>query len=172
MKALLMALLLAPTLAFAQAATPAAGTPLPANTAIPMWRCTLPGGAYEVALRSIIAVSTHEYIVDGVARVTEVNIDTAGSLLARFYYLEPNTPNAPTSIGAATLEKTQQLLSAGSDTTGQDAWKKVVKNYPATTHAHTVEFRLTSKDQAQALYKSVETAFRTGKNSVYQASDD
>ena len=71
---LLLALLTAPVLCAQQpAATPA--TPSP-NTAIPMWRATLPGGTYSVALRSIVSVSTHEYVIDGAARVTEVNIDT------------------------------------------------------------------------------------------------
>ncbi len=170
MKVLLFLLaILTPELLLAQ--NGGAPTPLPANTAIPMWRCQLPGGTYEVALRSIISVSSHEYLVDGATRVTEVNIDTAGSALARFYYIEPNTPNAPTSIGAATLQKAQELLSAASDASGQDVWKKVVKSYPTTTHAHTIEYRLSSKDQAQALFQSAETAFRTGKNTVYQVSE-
>jgi hypothetical protein len=174
MKALLLLLLTClPTLLFAQAANPAAATPLPANTAIPMWRCQLPGGTYEVALRSIIAVSSHEYLIDGGARVTEVNIDTSGSMLVRFYYIEPNTPSTPLSgLGAATIEKAQQILSSTQDnSSGQEVWQKVVKSYPTTTHAHTVEYRLSSKDQAQALFTSAETAFRTGRGSVYQASD-
>jgi hypothetical protein len=173
MKAFLLLLLFLPTLVFAQAGNPAAPTPLPANTAIPMWRCQLPGGTYEVALRSIIAVSSHEYLIDGGARVTEVNIDTAGSMLVRFYYIEPNTPNTPLSgLGAATIEKAQQILSSTQDnSSGQEVWQKVVKSYPATTHAHTVEYRLSSKDQAQALFTSAETAFRTGRGSVYQSSD-
>src|SRR4051794_4088265 len=47
------------------------GTPsaTPAPTNIPMWRCNLPGGSYSVALRAIVSVSLHEYMVDGVARV-------------------------------------------------------------------------------------------------------
>ncbi len=144
----------------------APATPVP--TIIPMWRCTLPGGTYEVAVRSIIAVSTHEYLVDGVARVIELNIDTAGALFARFYFIEPNTPTSgPGGLGAGTIDKAQQLLTQAAQATGQDAWQKVVKNYPTTTHAHTVEYRLTSKDQVQAMFQSVETAFRQGKSGNY-----
>ena len=62
---------------------------------LPVWRCELPGGIYEVALRSIVSVSTHEYIVDGAARVTEANVDTTGSMTVRFYFLEPITPTSP-----------------------------------------------------------------------------
>ncbi len=167
MKPLALLLLLLPALALAQ--TPAPTTPLPLANAQALWRCQLPGGVYEVAVRSILSVSSHEYLVDGAARVTEVNIDTAGTLLARFYFLEPATPSSLAGLGTATLEKAQQLLVEGSDKTGLDAWRKVVKSYPATTHARTAEYRLQSKDQLQRLFESAETAFRLGKGSVFTA---
>ena len=63
--------------------------------ALKLFRAKLPGGLYEVAVHAIVAVTSHEYVVDGIARVTEVNVDTNGSLLARFYYLEPQQPNSP-----------------------------------------------------------------------------
>jgi hypothetical protein len=156
----------ASTSVFAQAPATPPGTPAPSgnNVAFPMWRCSLPGGNYSVALRAVVSVSTHEYLVDGVARVTEVNIDTTGSILARFYYIEPATLNAPLGIGTATLEKTQQLLNEATERTGQDAWKKVVKNYPTTTHARTVEYRLTNRDQINTIFSSAEEAFRLNKN--------
>lgn len=135
-------------------------TASPAPSVIPLFRASLPGGTYEVAVRRIVAVSIHEYIVDAVARVTEVNIDTDGSLLARFYFLEPNTPNAPGGIGAAALEKAQQLLTTAADKTGQDAWKKVVKNYPTTTHSRTVEYRLESRADLDRIFAAAEECFR------------
>jgi hypothetical protein len=147
------------------------GAPTPGQNAVaqPMWRATLPGGSYEVALRSIISVSIHEYVVDNAARVTEVNIDTAGSALVRFYYIEPNTINAPGGIGAATVEKAQQMFQEGVDRTGQsDVWRKVVKSYPTTTHARTIEFRLASKDSLNKLFDSAESAFRLNKNTVFK----
>ena len=165
------ALLTAPAL---HAQTPGQ-TPAPAATpagvtAIPMWRANLPGGSYSVALRSIVSVSTHEYVVDGAARVTEVNIDTTGAALVRFYYIEPNTPNAPAGFGAATIEKTQQLLQEGANRTGQaeDAWKKVLKSYPTTTHQRTIEYRLPSKEAVQKIFDSAEAAFRLQKNTVFK----
>ena len=132
-----------------------------------MWRCNLPGGSYSVALRSIVSVSSHEYVVDGLARVTEVNIDTTGSALVRFYYIEPNTPNTPGGIGAGTLQKAQELLTQGAEMSGQDAWKKVVKNYPTTTHARTIEYRITDKDTLTKLYASAEGALRLNQNTVF-----
>jgi hypothetical protein len=155
-----------PVLALGQdASTSPTASPLP--TRFPMWRCSLPGGVYEVALRSIISVSTHEYVVDGVARVTEMNIETPGSIEVRFYYLEPLTPTSPVGAGQSILDKAQDLeteaasrLSPGE----QPPWEKVVKNYPTTTHAHTVEYRLSSKDDVQSLFTSAEQAWRLNQN--------
>src|SRR4051812_6518678 len=149
-----------PLTAQTPAATPSVPTPTGNNAAKALFRCTLPGGTYEVAVSAIIAVTSHEYLVDGVARVVEVNIDTNGSLLARFYFIEPNTPNTPSGIGASTLETAQRLLTEGADKTGQDVWKKVVKSYPTTTHARTVEYRLESREQLNKVYAAAEEAFR------------
>src|SRR5215210_5374856 len=129
-----------------------------------MWRCELPGGIYSVALRSIVSVSSHEYVVDAAARVTEVNIDTNGSMTARFYFMEPNTLTSPLGVGQSTLDKVQELAKEAADRTGQsDLWRKVVKNYPTTTHAHTIEYRLDSKEQLKKLFESAETAFRLNR---------
>ena len=172
MKRLICSLLLFPTLLLGQTgSTPgesSAGTPSSVPQQLPFWRCKLPGGAYEVALRSIVAVSSHEYLVDGAARVTEVNVDTQGSLLVRFYFLEPHIPNNPLPGSVEAARKALELATEATDRTGVDAWKKVVKNYPATTHSRTVEYRLVAKDQLQALFESVSTAFRTGKGASFQ----
>lgn len=162
---LLLFLTAAPLLR-AQTPTP---NPTPPPTNIAMWRCNLPGGSYSVALRSIVSVSSHEYVVDAVARVTEVNIDTTGVALVRFYYIEPNTLNTPLGVGAATLEKAQQLLQEGADRSGQDVWKKVVKNYPTTTHARTIEYRVTDKATLTKLYESAESALRLNRNTTFEA---
>jgi hypothetical protein len=143
-------------------ATPGA-TPPPDQGRLALWKCELPGGTYEVALRNIISVSSHDYVVDNVARVTEVNIDTNGSTVVRFYYLEPVKPSAPSGIGQSALDRVQELAKEASGRVGADQiWQKVTKNYPTTTHAHTVEYRLESKDQLTALFTSVERAWRTG----------
>lgn len=166
MKALhfLSALVLLAGAALAQAPAPPASTPAPGTREIPVFRAKLPGGTYEVALRSIIAVASHEYLVDGVARVTEVNIDTAGTLLARFYYLEPAAPGTGLGLANAGIEQAQRLLKEAAEKTGQDVWKKVIKNYPTTTHARTVEYRVESLEQLTLIYESAEAAFRTQKD--------
>jgi hypothetical protein len=127
---------------------------------MPVFRAELPGGTYLVALRSVVSVSRHEYVVDAAARVHEVNIETTGSLLARFYFIEPNTP-VPGAVpgAAAATEKAKQLLTEGADKTGVEAWRRVVKNYPASTHARTVEYRLQTKEDLDRLFSSAEQAF-------------
>src|ERR1700722_7001859 len=108
----------------AQEASPSP-TPI-LQSKLPLWTCKLPGGTYEVALRSIISVSSHEYIVDGAARVTEVNIDTAGNSLVRFYYLEPLVPQSPIGFGQSALNKLQDYTKNAASRTGtEEVWEKV-----------------------------------------------
>jgi hypothetical protein len=167
-------LCLTPLLAAGQdASQAAAAAPTPAATPIqariPMWRCELPGGIYEVAIRSIISVSTHEYVVDGVARVTELNIETPGDTEVRYYYLEPLTTTSPIGVGQSAFDKAQEAVTEAASRLSPDQeppWEKVVKNYPTTTHAHTVEYRVDSKDDLETLFNSVDQAFRLNQNTT------
>lgn len=163
MKPFLLALSLLSLPLFAQ--TPAQPPSTSATEAVlKLFRAKLPGGMYEVAVHAIVAVTSHEYVVDGIARVTEVNVDTNGSLLARFYYLEPQQPNSPLGVGAATIEKAQELFKQAADKTGQDVWKKVIKNYPTTTHARTVEYRVQKREDLDTIFQAAEEAFRLQKS--------
>ncbi len=147
--------------------TNANATPAPNTTSRPdaLWRCELPGGVYLVALRSIVSISSHEYVVDGLARVTEVTVATASTVEARFYYLEPLPASAASTGPGATLQALQQHVQelSASHPEVDAVWQKVVKNYPTTTHAHTVEYRLNTKGDLQSLYESLELSWTTGK---------
>jgi hypothetical protein len=158
-----LATLLPHSTALSQTPAPAGQQPGNVQSAFPLFRAQLPGGIYEVAVGRIIAVTSHEYIVDGAARVVEVNIDTAGSILARFYYIEPNTPAPASTLAAGAVEKAQQLLTQATDKTGIDAWKRVVKTYPTTTHARTVEYRLQSREELNKIFDAADEAFRLQK---------
>ena len=149
-------------------ASPAAsptGTVSPAQNRF--WRCELPGGVFLVALGNIQSISSHEYIVDGAARVTEVTVATASSVEGRFYYLEPLAPSA---VGASLqqLQQHVQDLAASHLDANDQVWQKVIKNYPTTTHAHTVEYRLSSKENLQQLYSSLEAAWMSGRGASLQ----
>ncbi len=121
-------------------------------------------------MRNIVSVSSHDYVVDNVARVTEVNVDTTGSMVVRFYYLEPVKPATPSGIGQSALDRVQDLAKEAAGRVGVDqVWQKVSKNYPTTTHAHTIEYRLETKDQLTKLFTSVEQAWRLGQPAVFKA---
>ena len=153
-----------------RAQTPSpADTPTPTPSArLPIWRCELPGGTYEVALRAIVSVSIHEYVVDGVARVNEVNVDTQGNMAARFYYLEPLTAKSPLGVGQSTLDRISDLAKEAGQRVGADeVWRRVVKSYPTTTHAHTIEYRVESEDQLKQIFSSAQGAFESGKSAIF-----
>lgn len=177
MKRMALLILLAMELsAFAQSPSPAASSS-PDASATPavlsaIWRCDLPAGTYEVAVRAIISVSRHEFIVDGVARVTEVNVDTQGNMAVRFYYIEPNTPKAPSGVGQSAIDRASELAKEVAGRTGaDDIWKRVIKSYPTTTHAHTIEYRVGNEDQLKQIFTSVQTAFESGQGSTLKLGD-
>ena len=45
----------------------------------------------------------------------------------------------------------------------------VVKNYPVTTHARTIEYRVVDKETLTKLYESAESALRLNRNPVFEA---
>ena len=157
--------------AVARAQTPAAtDTPSPSPSPasrLPIWRCELPGGTYEVALRAVISVSIHEYVVDGAARVNEVNVDTQGNMAVRFYYLEPSAAKSPLGVGQSAIDRISDLAKEAGRRVGADeVWQRVVKSYPATTHAHTIEYRVESEDQLKQIFSSAQGAFESGKSAT------
>ena len=144
-------------------------SPAPTPTSrLAIWRCELPGGTYEVALRAIVSVSVYEYVVDGVARVNEVNVDTQGNMAARFYYLEPTAAKSPLGVGQSAIDRISDLArEAGQRVGAEEVWQRVVKSYPTTTHAHTIEYRVESEDQLKQIFTSAQGAFESGKSATY-----
>ena len=135
-----------------------------------LWRCELPGGIYIVNVRSITSLSSHEYIVDNVARVTEVTVGTTGDVVGRFYYIEPIT-KSPLPIGQSALDKIEEKLQEGSQRVGiEPIWKKVLKTFPGSTHAHTVEYRLESKDQLNQILSNLEKVWRNRQGGTLRIS--
>ncbi len=119
-------------------------------------------------LSAVTSVSRHEYVVDGAARVNEVVIATTGSLIGRFYFLEPVRPTTPTGLGQSSVNAVIDKLEQAADRVDvEPLWKKVVKSYPVATHAHTVEYRLESMDQVQALFDHASEAWRAGRGAEF-----
>lgn len=136
-----------------------------------LWDGRLKGGNYIVRCNSIIALSKHEYISDGVARVVEVNLTLSSSMVVRFYFLEPYKPESGSStVGAATqaLDRAKGLYEQAAGRVSPDlAAPKVVKNYPTSTHAHTIEFVLKEEEKLNSLFGSLERSLRTGQGRVF-----
>jgi hypothetical protein len=120
------------------------------------WQATLPGGHYMVALDRISAISRHKYVLlDGSAIVDEVTIDAMGQALVRIYYIAPVT-DAATGSETGAIEK-------AAEAAGTSAHQMVIKKFPETTHARTVEYRLLSAEELGALHNSVRTSWETGR---------
>jgi hypothetical protein len=133
------------------------------------WEASLPGGTFLVALGRISSVSRHKYVLDGALIVDEVTVDTTGQALARFYFISPITADG-SGTGAAVgnlVQRAQDLVDNSASQAGTDVQNMVVKKYPLTTHAKTIEYRLLSEAQLGALYQSARTAWVTGKGRVF-----
>ena len=130
------------------------------------WQADLPGGSYTVALDRITSISKHSYIIDGNISVTEVVIDTSGNALTRFYYLEP-AGQGTANLGANISQRGKELLDKVSQRTGVNANSAVVKQYPETTHAKTVEFRISDGIALDALFNSARTAWINGRGKKF-----
>lgn len=137
-----------------------------------LWQGQFKGGNYLVRCNSIIALSKHEYITDGVARVVEINLTLNSAQIVRFYFLEPYKPETGSStLGAGTqaLEKAKGLFEQAAGRVSPELTNpKVVKNYPVSTHAHTVEFVLKDEAKLNLLFGSLERSFRTGQGRVWK----
>lgn len=131
------------------------------------WQANVAGGNFMVALDRIVSVSRHKYLLDGAVIVDEVTVDTVGQALARFYFITPVTDAAPgnTITGLATRGK--ELVDKAAQRVGTDAQNMVVKKYPDTTHAKSIEYRVLSEAELSSLYSSVKNAWESGRGRVF-----
>jgi hypothetical protein len=143
-----------------------------ATNKTPFWDCSVPGGNFTISLGKIASVSIHEFNITG-ARVTEVNVDTEGSVCARFYFIEAIKIGGALSATEIIKDRVTDVADTVADHTGTDkVWRKVQKDYPIATHAHTVEYRLQSKEELTAIHSSVKTAWMTGQGRTIKIVDE
>ena len=165
----------APAAAPAAAATPA--TPGSATTPATsqetdgnhrFWVANLPGGQYMVALDHLTAISRHTYAIPEAGLIVdEVTVDTNGQGLARFYFSSPITEGVNNNAVANLTARAKELADYAGQRAGTDLHKMVIKKYPETTHARSIEYRLLSADELGALYGSVSSAWQTGRGRVF-----
>ena len=167
---LLVSCLALSTAVFAQSGG-AAGTTGPTQTQpVPeemlqdgVWTGSLKGGRYIVKCGQIIALSKHEYVADAAARVVEVNLTLSSNTAVRFYYLEPVRMEGTGAVAAGqqAIDKARQMVQDAANRISPTLTEpKVVKSYPASTHAHTVEFVIKEETRLNSLFDSLERAFR------------
>jgi hypothetical protein len=127
------------------------------------WQASVGGGNYMVALDRITAVSRHKYLLDGAVIVDEVTVDTVGQALARFYFITPVTDAAPGNTVTGLADRGRELIDKAAGRVGTDLQDMVMKKYPDTTHAKSIEYRVLSEADLTSLYSSVKNAWETGR---------
>ncbi|HSI65015.1 MAG TPA: hypothetical protein VLE43_17955 [Candidatus Saccharimonadia bacterium] len=134
------------------------------------WQATFAnGGHYLVKLDRISFVSKHEYIGNGAARVVEVTLGSDTSVVARFYWLEPVGKDTPIAAGNVIINRTEQITKdVGGRVSPSLAKIQVVKDYPNTTHSHTVEYALQNSAALNSLYSSLQSAVNTGRGRTWR----
>lgn len=127
------------------------------------WEATLPSGEFMVDLSRIASISKHEYLV-GPVKVTEVVIDTDGTSLARFYTSEVITQG---ELVNQAIQKSRQTLSNTAGAASGVDTNPVLKDYPTTTHAKTVEYNLQDVGAVDALYNSIKKAWSRNRGAKF-----
>lgn len=129
------------------------------------------GGSYQVDLRYVTSVSVHRFFVDGALTVDELTIDTSGNTVARFYVVDRNREvRTPRGVGQSLLDKAQDKVDEAKERIGVTEWmdRAVVKSYPTTTHAHTVEYRVSNLKQLMELYDNLSDAWKKGRPGTFK----
>jgi hypothetical protein len=131
------------------------------------WQANVGGGQYMVALDRISAISRNKYVLDGAVIVDEVTVDALGQALARFYFITPITDSTTGSAAGAAAsrlaDRARGLVDKGASMAGTEVHNMVVKKYPETTHARTIEFRVLSEQELTGLFNSVRTAWESNR---------
>lgn len=118
----------------------------------------------------INSVSLQEYQA-GPYKVTEVVIDMSSSpLQLRLYHTEvPSVNEARAAVGGAVPSQmttvpnsVERVANKGRDKANATN-PPVVKDYPLTTHAKTIEFRISSKEEVEAFYRAFVGVFTGNK---------
>ncbi|MGD7651955.1 MAG: hypothetical protein ACQCXQ_01985 [Verrucomicrobiales bacterium] len=136
-----------------------------------LWIANVGGGEYMVRLSAIQAISRHQYVLDGAVIVDEVTVDASGQALVRFYHIEPITEGMSGSsagkVASNVVRRGRELADKAAGRAGVNVQDMVVKKYPETTHARTIEYRVTSEQELVSLLTSVKKAWMTGRGRTF-----
>ena len=90
----------------------------------------------------------------GLLKVLSATITTKSQSMIRIYHM------APLSALAVNAEKTLKALGGIAERVADEELNVPVKVFPATTHAHMVEYRTGEKTDIDRLYQHLETAMK------------
>ncbi len=123
--------------------------------------------AYYGREENILSISKQEYVTP-TFKVLELNIVTDGSALLRIYYSRPlkvgelnqvlgDASSAAGIPGASIIQRplppqVQSMADRASGVAEAATSSNVIKDYPIATHAHTIEFRLTTREELIELH--------------------
>lgn len=124
---------------------------------------TTPGGEWIGDRRDVMSVSCHTYELAGGMRVWEVTVSERSSNIVRFYYSKPiettpATAGSPSEEGVGgkldTLDGKSSAKPGSPASTARESklLAPVRKNYPETTHAHTIEYRVADLTELDGIY--------------------
>ncbi len=128
------------------------------STSDGLWTATVagnPSGAITVPIRLISSVTIHNYNLNGKIPIAELTIDTLGNNTIRFYCVLASTSDAADLMGMA-----RELQG---EVNKEVSMPSVAKQYPDTTHAHSIEYSVSSVKQLKSIYTSVSKCLSTGK---------
>ena len=116
------------------------------------------------------SISTQDYIT-GNFRVIELNIVTQGTALLRIYHIRPLRPSelqqamsdglGATGIpGSSIIQRplppqVQAMADRAASVSEVVTGAEVIKEYPMATHAHTIEFRIGSRNELLELHEEL-----------------
>lgn len=156
--------------------TPAAGSTTSnkqgeSSFAKPFWIGNFGEGQVIIALDQITSVSKQKYVLDGGYVIREIVVDTNGNNTIRIYFISPVSEESNIAAIRIASDRMQDLLKQGNDRVGSaaiDPNTAVTKNYPTTTHAHTIEFRVANVALLDSVYNSIVSAWLNGRGIKYQ----
>ena len=168
----ILILLVCLTTGLATAQTPAPAQPANDDSNPRFWQASFAnGGHYLVKLDRISFASKHEYIGNGAARVVEVTIGADTSVVARFYFLEPVGKDSSIAAANVIINRAEDVAKTAAARVSPTAAKlNVVKDYPNTTHSHTVEYVTQTEATLNSLYSSLMQAINTGRGRTWRES--
>ena len=109
------------------------------------------------------SISVQDYLTASF-RVTELNIVNQGSALLRIYYSRPlrpgelqkalaagaqaaGVPGASSILQSPTTPQVEAMADRAQGVSEAITGTEVLKEYPTATHAHTIEFRVSSREE-------------------------